>query len=155
MSMEKMLKKIMADQAQLADDGIPRYAKYVKEIVANKRRLTEYETVALTEECNSRIQNKLPTKLKDLGSFTVQITIGQSIYARGLCDLGSSINLMPTSLYKKLGLGSPKPTTIILQLSDRSVARPKAVYEELSAITVIDLEAETRYIASKDPLERV
>lgn len=28
--------------------GIPRYAKYVKEIVANRRRLTEYETVALT-----------------------------------------------------------------------------------------------------------
>ncbi|KAK4733941.1 hypothetical protein R3W88_008202 [Solanum pinnatisectum] len=33
--------------------GIPRYAKYVKEIVANKRRLTEYETVALNEACNS------------------------------------------------------------------------------------------------------
>ncbi|KAK4712830.1 hypothetical protein R3W88_018737 [Solanum pinnatisectum] len=94
--------------------GIPKYAKYVKEIVANKRRLTEYETVALTEECSSRIQNNLPIKLKDLGSFTVQIIIGQSIHARGLCDLGASITLMPTSLYKKLGLGSPKPTTIIL-----------------------------------------
>ncbi|XP_049364731.1 uncharacterized protein LOC125829559 [Solanum verrucosum] len=103
--------------------GIPRYAKYVKEILANKRRLTEYEIIALTEECSSRVQNKLPTKLKDSGSFTVHITIGQSIHARGLCDLGSSINLMLTSLYKKLGLSSPKPTTIILQLADRSVAR--------------------------------
>ncbi|XP_049350311.1 uncharacterized protein LOC125814905 [Solanum verrucosum] len=111
--------------------GIPRYAKYVKEIVANKKRLIEYETVALTEECGSRIQNKLPTKLKDPGSFTVQITIGQIIYARGLCDLGASINLMPTSLYKKLGLGSPKPTTIILQLADISVARPVGVVEDV------------------------
>ncbi|KAK4708784.1 hypothetical protein R3W88_029709 [Solanum pinnatisectum] len=195
--------------------GIPRYAKYVKEIVANKRRLTEYETVALIEECNSRIK-------------IIQITIGQSIHARGLSNLGASINLMPTLLYKKLGLGSPKPTTIILQLADQCVARPEgvledvlvqvgsliflvdyvvlnskpdpealfilgrpflatwhamivvaadqltmrshdevevfdvykalklpAVYEELSAIVVIDLEAEAHYIASKDLLECV
>ncbi|KAK4709645.1 hypothetical protein R3W88_004158 [Solanum pinnatisectum] len=74
--------------------GIPRYAKYVKEIVENNRRLTEYEIVALTEECSSQIQNKLPIKLKDPNSFTVQI---------GLCDLGASINLMPTSLYKSCG----------------------------------------------------
>ncbi|TMX03095.1 hypothetical protein EJD97_018315 [Solanum chilense] len=51
-------------------------------------------------------------KMKDPVSFTVQITIVQSIHARGLCYLGASINLMPTSLYKKLGLGSPKPTTV-------------------------------------------
>ena len=88
--------------------GIPKYAKYVKDIVASKGRLMEYETVALTEECSSRIQNRLPKKLKDLGSFTVQITIGQSVHARGLCDLGASINLMPLSLYLKLRLGSPK-----------------------------------------------
>ncbi|XP_049360466.1 uncharacterized protein LOC125825176 [Solanum verrucosum] len=67
----------------------------------------------------------------DLGSFTVQITIGESIHARGLCDLGASINLMPTSLYKKLGLGSPKPTTIILQLADRYVARPEGVVKDV------------------------
>ncbi|KAK4725061.1 hypothetical protein R3W88_027840 [Solanum pinnatisectum] len=94
--------------------GIPKYAKYVKDIVASMRRLTEYEIVALTEECSSRIQNRLPKKLKDPNSFTVQITIGQSVHARGLCDLGESINLMPLSLYLKLGLGSPKRTTVIL-----------------------------------------
>ncbi|KAK4726370.1 hypothetical protein R3W88_031287 [Solanum pinnatisectum] len=76
--------------------------------ISKKRRLTEYETVALTEECNSRIQNRLPKKLKDPGSLTVQITIGQSVHARRLCDLGASINLMPLSLYQKLWLGSLK-----------------------------------------------
>nr|XP_016500136.1 PREDICTED: uncharacterized protein LOC107818608 [Nicotiana tabacum] len=45
----------------------PKYAKYIKDIVANKRRLTEFETVALTEECSSRIQSKLPQKLNDPG----------------------------------------------------------------------------------------
>ncbi|XP_015166935.1 uncharacterized protein [Solanum tuberosum] len=185
----------LAPKKRNTDAGIPRYAKYVKEIVANKRRLTEYETVALTEECSSRIQNKLPTKLKDSDSFTVQITIGQSIHARGLCDLGASINLMPTSLYKKLGASGvvnipvdiivlnfePDPDVPFIlgrsflatrrtmidvaaaQLTMRShdkmdvfdvykALKLPAVYEELSAITVIDLEAEGRYIESKDPL---
>ena len=76
--------------------------------MASKRRLTKYEIVALTKECSSRIQNRLPEKLKDSGSFTVQITIGQCVHARGLYDLGASINLMPLLLYQKLGLGSPK-----------------------------------------------
>ncbi|XP_070032119.1 uncharacterized protein [Nicotiana tomentosiformis] len=55
---------------------IPKYAKYIKDIVAHKRRLTEFETVALTEECTSRVQNKLPQKLKDPGSFTIPVRIG-------------------------------------------------------------------------------
>ncbi|KAK4737888.1 hypothetical protein R3W88_001585 [Solanum pinnatisectum] len=111
--------------------GISKYAKYVKDIVASKRRLTEYETVTLIEECRSMIQNRMPKKLKDSNSFTVQITIGQSVHARGLCDLGASINLMPLSLYLKLGLGSPKRTTIILQLADRSIARPEGVVKDV------------------------
>ncbi|XP_015084303.1 uncharacterized protein LOC107027736 [Solanum pennellii] len=111
--------------------GIPKYATYVKEIVASKRRLIEYETVALTEECSSRVQNRLPKNLKDPGTSTAQITIGQSVHARGLCDLGASINLMPLSLYQKLGLDSPKRTTVILQLADRSIPRPKEVVEDV------------------------
>ncbi|XP_049362546.1 uncharacterized protein LOC125827251 [Solanum verrucosum] len=107
------------------------YAKYVKDIVASNRRLTKYETVALTKECNSRIQNRLPKKLKDPGSFTVQITIGQSVHARELCDLGESINLIPLSLYLKLRLGSPKRTTVILQLADKYIARPEGVVEDV------------------------
>ncbi|XP_015068676.1 uncharacterized protein LOC107013229 [Solanum pennellii] len=120
----------LATQIQILNRSML-YAKYVKEIVANKRRLTEYETITLTEECTSKIKNKLLMKLKDSGCFTRQITIGQSIHARGLCDLRASINLIPTSLYKKLSLGSPKPTTVILQLADRSVARPEGVVEDV------------------------
>nr|XP_009796435.1 PREDICTED: uncharacterized protein LOC104243016 [Nicotiana sylvestris] len=60
---------------------VPKYAKYIKDIVANKRRLTEFEIVALTEECSSRIQGKLPQKLKDPGSFTIQISIGKHALA--------------------------------------------------------------------------
>ncbi|KAK4716104.1 hypothetical protein R3W88_014442 [Solanum pinnatisectum] len=102
-------------------EGILKYAKYVKDVVANKSRLAEYATEALTEVCSSRIQNRLPTKLKDLESFT----------ARGLCDLGASINLMPMSMFLKLGLGRPKSTTIMLQLADHSAVRLDGVIEDV------------------------
>ncbi|XP_070022003.1 uncharacterized protein LOC142177546 [Nicotiana tabacum] len=93
---------------------VPKYAKYIKDIVANKRRITEFETVALTEECSSRIQGKLPQKLKDPGSFTIKISIGKHVVGRALCDLGASINLMPLYMFRQLGLDEPCPTIVIL-----------------------------------------
>ncbi|XP_019253792.1 PREDICTED: uncharacterized protein LOC109232475 [Nicotiana attenuata] len=110
---------------------VPKYAKYIKDIEANKRRLTEFETVALTEECSSRIQGKLPQKLKDAGSFTIQITICKHAVGRALCDLGASINLISLSTFRQLGLGEPRPTTVILQLDDRSLAHPEGVIEDV------------------------
>ncbi|XP_073124805.1 uncharacterized protein [Henckelia pumila] len=44
---------------------MPSYAKFLKDILSNKRKLEEYETVNLTEECSAIVQNKLPPKLKD------------------------------------------------------------------------------------------
>ncbi|XP_059306420.1 uncharacterized protein LOC132057845 [Lycium ferocissimum] len=93
--------------------------------------LQEYATVALTEECTSRIQNRLPTKLKDLGSFTIEISIRKQVVARALCDLGASIHLMPSSIFRKLGLGVPRPTTIVLQLVDKSLARSEGIIEDV------------------------
>ncbi|XP_019241000.1 PREDICTED: uncharacterized protein LOC109220989 [Nicotiana attenuata] len=110
---------------------VPKYAKYIKDIVANKRRLTVFKTVALTEECNSRIQGKLPQKLKDPGSFTIQISIGKHAVGRALCDLGEGINLMPLSVFRQLGLGEPRPRTVILQLADRSLTHPEGVIKDV------------------------
>ncbi|XP_055814215.1 uncharacterized protein LOC129883616 [Solanum dulcamara] len=112
---------------------IPKYAKFVKDIMANKSKLAEFKIMELTEECISRILNKveLPAKQKDLGSFTVEVTIGKYNNARGFCDLGVSINLMPRSMLKKLGLEELKSTIILLQLDDCSVARPDGIIEDV------------------------
>ncbi|XP_059288074.1 uncharacterized protein LOC132041379 [Lycium ferocissimum] len=71
---------------------------YIKDVIANKRRWTDFETVALTEECSSRVRSKIPPKLKDPGNFTISITIGNIELGLELCDLGASINLMPISV---------------------------------------------------------
>ncbi|XP_070034807.1 uncharacterized protein [Nicotiana tomentosiformis] len=110
---------------------IPKYAKYIEYIVTHKGRLTEFKIVAHTEQCTSRIQNKLPQKLKDPGSLTITVRISNIDVGHALCDLGASINRMPLCLFKKLGLGAPRPTTLMLQVADRSIAYPEGVIEDV------------------------
>uniref|UniRef100_A0A6I9QLR0 Uncharacterized protein LOC105037599 n=1 Tax=Elaeis guineensis var. tenera TaxID=51953 RepID=A0A6I9QLR0_ELAGV len=84
---------------------MPSYAKFLKVILSKKRRLEDHETVMLIEECSAIIQNKLPSKLKNPGSFTIPCNISNIEFTEALCDLGVSINLMPLSVFRKLGLG--------------------------------------------------
>ncbi|XP_050211621.1 uncharacterized protein LOC126661797 [Mercurialis annua] len=55
---------------------MPHYAKFLKEIITNKRSWDAEGPVPMTEKCSSIILSNLPTKLKDLGSFTIPCTIG-------------------------------------------------------------------------------
>ena len=97
---------------------MPSYAKFMKDILSNKIKLEEFETIALIEECSAILQKKLPPKLKDLESFYISCTINQCNFEKALCDLGASVNLMPLSIYRKLGLGEVKPNTISLLLAN-------------------------------------
>ena len=63
-------------------------------------------------------------KKEDPGAFTIPCTIRLLHFAKTLCDLGASINLMPLSIYKKLGLGDSKPTAMRLMMADQMVKRP-------------------------------
>ena len=112
-------------------EQMPSYVKFMKDILSQKRRLADFETVNLTEECSAILQRKLPQRLKDPGSFTIPCTIENAIFERALCDLGASINLMPLSIFKHLGLGEARPTTITLQLADRSLKHPRGVIEDV------------------------
>ncbi|KAK1402848.1 hypothetical protein POM88_002453 [Heracleum sosnowskyi] len=108
-----------------AREQMPSYAKFMKGILSRKLKLEELETVALTEECSAILQQKLPPKLKDRGSFTIPCTIGNLYFNKCLCDLGASINLMPLSVFMQLGLPEPKPTNMSLQLANRSITYPR------------------------------
>ena len=107
------------------------YAKFLKEILSNKKKLEDEETVMLTEECSAILQKKLPPKLKDPGSFTIPYIIGDIMFDHVLCDLGASINLMPFSIFRRLGIGEVKPTTMSLQLADRSIKHPRGIVEDV------------------------
>ena len=85
-------------------EQMPSYVKFMKEILSKKRRLSDFETVNLSEECSAILQRKLPQKLKDPDSFTIPCTIGNSIFEKALCDMGASINFMSLSIFRRLGL---------------------------------------------------
>ncbi|XP_016476369.1 uncharacterized protein LOC107797961 [Nicotiana tabacum] len=118
-------------ESEGSEPEVPKYARYLRDIVANKRRHIEFETVVLTEECSARVQSKLPPKLKDPGSFTIPLSHGKQELGRALCDLKASINLMSSSLFKQLGLGVLRPNTITLQLADRSLVMTEGIIEDV------------------------
>ncbi|XP_072088063.1 uncharacterized protein [Arachis hypogaea] len=112
-------------------EQMPLYAKFLKELINQKRSWNEKETVILTQECSAVIQKSMPPKLKDHGSFIVSCTIGNMTLEKARCDLGASINLMPLSVMKKLAIEEAKPTRMSLQMADRSLKIPNAVVENL------------------------
>ena len=79
-------------------DQMPNYEKILKGILSKKRKITEEGIVNLTATCSAVIQQKLPAKLKDLGSFTIPYSIGKYEFKKALCDYVASINLMPLSV---------------------------------------------------------
>ncbi|RVW83254.1 Retrovirus-related Pol polyprotein from transposon 17.6 [Vitis vinifera] len=85
----------------------------------------------LTEQVNAIIENKAMVKYKDPGCPTISVQIGDSNVERALLDLGASVNLLPYSIYKKLGLGELKATTITLSLAYHSIKVPRRVVKDV------------------------
>jgi len=83
----------------------------------------------LTEEHSATIQNKFPAKFNDFNSFSISYLIGNVSINHALCDLGSSVSLMPLSMC--LELGEIRHTTISLQLADRFVKYPVGVLKDV------------------------
>ena len=97
----------------------------------NQERLGIEKKAFLTEQVSAIIQSKTPVKYKDPGSPTISVNIGGTCIDKALLDLGASVNLLPYSVYKQLGLGELKPTNITLSLADRSVKIPKGIVEDV------------------------
>ena len=110
---------------------MPNYAKFLKDILSKKKKIANKGVVSLTTTCSAAIQKSLPAKMKDPGSFTIPYTIGKYELKKSLCDSGANINLMPLSVVQRLSLGELTPTTITLQMADRSIAQPEGVLEDV------------------------
>nr|XP_016479940.1 PREDICTED: uncharacterized protein LOC107801168 [Nicotiana tabacum] len=109
---------------------ISRFAKYLKDLIT-KKRITKNEVVNVTHRVSSIIATTTVQKKEDPGAFTIPCTIGLHNFARALCDNGSSTNLMPLAIYKKAGLGMPRPTSMRLQMADRSIKRLVGIVDDV------------------------
>ena len=110
---------------------VPTYAKFLKDLRTVKRGLGIEKKAFLIEQVSAIIHSKTPVKYKDPGSPTILVNIGGTCIDKALLDLGASVNLLPYSVYKQLGLGELKPTNITFSLADRSVKIPKGIVEDV------------------------
>ena len=85
----------------------------------------------LNEKVSAIIEYKTPVKYKDPGCPRISVNIGSTCVEKALLDLGASVNLLPFSMYKQLGLGELKPTSITLSLADSSIKIPKGTVEDV------------------------
>ena len=110
---------------------VPTYAKFLKDLCTVKKGLNVDKKAFLTEKVSSIIQCKTLVKYKDLSCPTISVNIGGTCVEKAVLDLGASVNLLPYSVYKELGLGEQKPTSIPLSLVDRSIKIPKGTVEDV------------------------
>ena len=79
----------------------------------------------------SVIQISIPQKRQDPSSFTIPCMIGNADMGKALCDPGASINLMPLSVAKRLSLGELTPTTMTLEMVNRTLAHLEGILEDV------------------------
>nr|XP_016464587.1 PREDICTED: uncharacterized protein LOC107787502 [Nicotiana tabacum] len=110
---------------------MPGYAKMMKDLMCHKFDFQDLATLTMNQTCSAVVTRPVAEKLSDPGSFTIPCTIGSYAFDKTLCDLGASVNLMPLSIYKKLGIGRAWSTSILLQLADLIVKRTSGILDDV------------------------
>ena len=86
------------------------YAKYMKDIVTNKRKRPKAEVSTMLASYS--FKDGVPKKLGDPGIPNKPCSIKRSYVKTALCDLGVGVSVMPFSLYKRLDLNKLTPIEI-------------------------------------------
>ncbi|KAJ1279158.1 hypothetical protein BS78_04G133700 [Paspalum vaginatum] len=153
----EVIKKLYVNIPLLDAMQVPTYAKYLKDILNNKKLLPSTEVVHLTEECSAAILNQPPQKKKDPGNPTISCSIGTQHFDQALCDLGASVSVMPKVVFDKLTHATLAPTAMCLQLADQSIRYPDGIAEDIpikirNFIVPVDFVVLDIEIDSKTPL---
>ena len=85
----------------------------------------------VSEQFSAVFQRRMPKKCTDPGMVTILCVICDIKIDKAMLDLGASINVLPYSLYKSLGLGPLHETRIVVQLANRSTICPRGVVEDV------------------------
>ncbi|GJS12159.1 reverse transcriptase domain-containing protein [Tanacetum coccineum] len=91
---------------------MPKFNKWLSSLLRNKEKLEEIAITTVNAECSAIIMNKVPEKLEDPGKFLIPCALQELNRTSALADSGASINLLPHSIYKKLGLEALTPTLV-------------------------------------------
>ncbi|GJY55660.1 reverse transcriptase domain-containing protein [Tanacetum coccineum] len=121
---------------------MPKFAPMFKKMLNNKDKLIELTKTHLNEKCSAVVLKKLPEKLGDPGQFLIPCDFLKFDNCVALADLGASINLMPLSIWKKLGLPGLNETKIVnddQSLTLKCGDTPSISYNNLESLKKVDL----------------
>ncbi|GJX84009.1 reverse transcriptase domain-containing protein [Tanacetum coccineum] len=110
---------------------MPKFNKWLSSLLRNKEKLEEIAITTVNAECSAIIMNKVPEKLEDPGKFLILCALQELDRTSALADSGASINLLPHSIYKQLGLEALTPTRMTLELANRSITHPMGIAEDV------------------------
>nr|GEX00851.1 reverse transcriptase domain-containing protein [Tanacetum cinerariifolium] len=132
---------------------VPPPPKMIKALLSNKEKLQELANTPLNENCSAFILKKLPEKLGDPGKFLILCGFNE-LKCKALADLGASINLMPLSVWKKLGLPELISTRMTLELANRAICTPAGIARDVFVLVgkftfppdfvIVDYESDPR-----------
>nr|GEY09998.1 hypothetical protein [Tanacetum cinerariifolium] len=132
---------------------MPKYQKMLKALLSKKEKLQELANTPLNKNCSAVRLKKLPEKLGDPGKFLISCGFSE-LKCKALADLGASINLMPLSVWKKLGLPDLIPTLMTLELTNRAICTPDGIARDVfvpvgkftfpADFVVVDYESDPR-----------
>ncbi|GJU23902.1 reverse transcriptase domain-containing protein [Tanacetum coccineum] len=108
-----------------------KFNKWLSTLLRNKEKLEEIAITSVNAECSAIILNKVPEKLEDPRKFLIPCAVQELDRTNALANSGASINLLPHSIYKQLGLGTLKPTRMTLELANRSVMHPMGIADDV------------------------
>ena len=110
---------------------LPKYLRFFHGAAERKTQFDKQKVVNLKEQCSQVLVKGLPAKRNDLGSFDIPITIGTCSMGKALCDLGSSVNVMPLVHFELLDSVEAQPTTKRLRMADGSIVIPWGAIENV------------------------
>nr|GEX48038.1 reverse transcriptase domain-containing protein [Tanacetum cinerariifolium] len=124
-------------------------------LFSNKKKLQELENTPLNENCSAVILKKLPEKLRDPRKFLIPCDFSE-LKCKALADLGASINLMPLSVWKKLGLPELISTRVTLELANLAICTPVGIARDVFVLVgkftfpadfvIVDYESDPRVL---------
>ncbi|RDY09407.1 hypothetical protein CR513_06223, partial [Mucuna pruriens] len=88
-------------------------------------------TLIKSKQVSSLIQPTMTKKCRDPDIFTIPCTIGKCTFAYAMLDLGASINVMPSIVYRSLKFGDLEPTSVMIQLANISIVHPLGIIKDV------------------------
>ncbi|XP_050877994.1 uncharacterized protein LOC127081811 [Lathyrus oleraceus] len=123
--------KVKEDEIEKRKVELKRRRVKIKVLLKGEKwRLTQ-EHINMTEKEETVEPSELPPKMKDPGEFNITCTIGGLKIPHALCDLRSSINVMPLRKFKRLEIGEITSSNMTLTLVDSFVTCPLGVVQDV------------------------